>query len=244
VSWIAGLDRRRRQSEPWWYAAGALLVVAIGCIAVGLPYHRHPLAPPVAAASVAPLTPPRFTVKPVPVVARSVPVSLRIPAIVLSVPLSSLGINPDGTVQVPTGVTEPGWFRLGPTPGQIGSAVILGHVDSYQGPGVFFQLRALVPGDLVQVSLTDGAVTTFAVTLVATYTKTQFPSQQVYGSQGTSTLQLVTCGGAFDTATGHYLSNIVVYTSFVSATAATIPTAATTPTVTAATTPTDVAAAL
>jgi hypothetical protein len=156
-------------------------------------------------------------------VAYSAPVSLRVPAITLAVPLSSLGLNPDGSVQVPTNDVEPGWFRLGPSPGQIGSAVILGHVDTYQGPGVFFQLRTLLDGDLVQVSLADGAVVTFAVTSVAQYTKTLFPADLVYTSQGTSELNLVTCGGAFDAATGHYLSNVVVYTSFVSATPPTAP---------------------
>jgi hypothetical protein len=163
------------------------------------------------------------------VVARSTPVSLRVPAIALSVPLSTLGLNPDGTVQVPTNDIEPGWFRLGPSPGQIGSAVILGHVDTYQGPGVFFQLHALLAGDQVQVSLADGAVANFVVTSVAVYTKTQFPAQQVYASNGSSALQLVTCGGSFDTQTGHYLSNLVVYTSFVSATPATAPTPVTAP---------------
>jgi hypothetical protein len=158
------------------------------------------------------------------VVAHSTPVSLRVPAIALSVPLSTLGLNPDGTVQVPTNDVEPGWFRLGPSPGQIGSAVILGHVDTYRGPGVFFQLRTLLDGDQVQVSLADGAVATFAVTSVIQYPKAQFPAARVYTSQGTSELQLVTCGGTFDPQTGHYLSNIVVYTSFVSATAPTVAT--------------------
>jgi hypothetical protein len=166
-------------------------------------------------------TAPRPTVPVLPVVAYSVPASLRVPALSLSVPLSTLGLNPDGSVQVPTNDVEPGWFRLGPSPGQIGSAVILGHVDTYTGPGIFFGLRTLIPGDQIQVTLSDGAVTTFAVTSVVQYTKTAFPADQVYASQGKSELQLVTCGGAFDEQTGHYLSNVVVYSSFVSATPAT-----------------------
>jgi sortase (surface protein transpeptidase) len=103
----------------------------------------------------------------------------------------------------------------------VGSAVILGHVDSYQGPAVFFNLRSLTAGDPVDVTLADGVVAHFVVTSVAMYPKDQFPAQQVYGSHGNSQLQLVTCGGTFDSQTGHYLSNIVAYSSFVTTTPAT-----------------------
>jgi len=149
---------------------------------------------------------------------RSVPTQLRIPAIGLSVSLSTLGLNADGSVQVPTNTQQPGWFRLGPTPGQVGSAVILGHVDNYTGPGVFFQLRTLAAGDQVYVSLTDGDTVQFAVDSVAMYSKQKFPAQRVYASHGSSALQLVTCGGVFDHLTGSYLSNIVVFTSLVAVT--------------------------
>jgi hypothetical protein len=107
---------------------------------------------------------------------------------------------------------------LGPSPGQDGSAVILGHVDSYQGPATFFKLRTLVPGDPVYVTLADGVSAQFKVTFVAQYLKTGFPDQLVYAGHGSSSLQLVTCGGAFDSQTGHYLSNVVVYTSLVALT--------------------------
>jgi hypothetical protein len=147
--------------------------------------------------------------------ARSVPVSLRIPAIGLSVSLSNLGLNADGTVEVPDNIVEPGWFRLGPTPGQLGSAVILGHVDNYTGPGVFFELRTLAARDEVDVTLADGVVATFSVDSVAMYPKSAFPAERVYASHGSSTLQLVTCGGTFDPRSGSYLSNVVVYSSLV-----------------------------
>ncbi len=150
---------------------------------------------------------------------RSVPTTLWIPAIGLAVSLGTLGLNADGSVQTPTTITQPGWFRLGPSPGQVGSAVILGHVDNYSGPGVFFQLRTLAAGDQVYVALADGDIARFAVNSVAMYTKTQFPAQRVYASHGSSALQLVTCGGVFDHQTGSYLSNIVVYTSLVAVTA-------------------------
>jgi len=148
--------------------------------------------------------------------ARSVPLALRIPAIGLNAPLSELGLNPNHTVQVPTDFQEPGWYKFGPSPGQMGSSVILGHVDSYQGPAVFFQLRSLRPGDHVDVTLADGVVSHFVVRQVAMYSKSNFPTLQVYGPHGYSALQLVTCGGAFDNQTRSYLSNVVVYTSLVS----------------------------
>ncbi len=165
------------------------------------------LAPPAATVG---LSPP-----PVAALAPSVPVTLRIPAIGVSVALSELGLTADGTVQVPTDFQEAGWFRLGPAPGQLGSAVILGHVDSTQGPAVFFRLQDLTPGDGVDVTLSDGVIAHFAVGTVAQYPKTSFPGQQVYESHGFSGLQLVTCGGTFDPTTGHYLSNVVVYTYLV-----------------------------
>jgi hypothetical protein len=147
--------------------------------------------------------------------ARSAPVALRIPAIGVSVGVSELGLNPDRTVQVPTDFQKPGWFRLGPSPGQVGSSVILGHVDSYKGPAVFFRLRSLRVGDRVEVSLADGVVAHFVVRKVAMYPKEQFPARQVYGSHGYSALQLVTCGGKFDARARSYRSNVVVYTSLV-----------------------------
>ena len=112
---------------------------------------------------------------------------------------------------VPNNVTSVGWFRYGPTPGQLGSSVILGHVDSYRGPGVFFSLKTLLPGAIISVRLKDGVTTYFRVTRVVEYSKTNFPDALVYGPQGTRSLNLVTCGGAFDRTTGHYESNIVVF---------------------------------
>lgn len=147
--------------------------------------------------------------------ARSRPIQLSIPALHLSVSLSSLGLNPDGTVSVPTDVSVPGWYRLGATPGQLGTAVILGHVDSYRGPAVFFELRDLVLGDRVNVRLADGKTAHFSVIGTATYLKAAFPARLVYGPRAYGALQLVTCGGGFDTSTGHYLSNVVVYTALV-----------------------------
>ncbi len=200
----------------WWLAATVLLLVGAGTLTVGLRGSDHALpapAPSAAAERAAVKTPPMMEALST---ARSVPVSLHIPAIGLSVPLSTLGLDADGSVQVPDNTVQPGWFRLGPTPGQLGSAVILGHVDNYTGPGVFFELRTLAAGDRVDVTLTDGAIVQFAVNSVAMYSKPNFPADRVYTSHGSSALQLVTCGGTFDHQTGSYLSNVVVYSSLVS----------------------------
>ncbi len=209
-------DRTKRvvaRGRPAWTVAGALAVAGVLLIVLGFVGSDHSLAGPLPSkvAKKAAITAPSLAQTLA--TQRSVPLRLRIPALGMSVSLLSLGLNFDGTVQVPTGTKQPGWFRLGPTPGQIGSAVILGHVDSYLGPGVFFQLRTLAVGDQVDVELADGTTAQFAVKSVAMYPNGQFPSQRVYGSHGSSALQLVTCGGVFDHQTGSYLSNIVVYTS-------------------------------
>jgi len=213
--------KRSAVSKSWLFVAAFLLLAGAAAISVGVRGGNHALpAPspsPTAKRFAAPgaKTPPALATL---ATVRSVPTNLSIPAIGLSVSLSTLGTNADGTVQVPTDVQQPGWFRLGPSPGQVGSAVILGHVDNYSGPGVFFQLRTLVAGDQVYVTLSDGDTAQFAVSSVAMYSKQQFPDQGVYASHGSSALQLVTCGGVFDHQTGSYLSNIVVYSSLVAVT--------------------------
>lgn len=203
----------RHRSGPWWVLATALLAAAVACLVLGIHTHGRSLAPPAGAQLPPPPAAAKDAAAPAATVARSTPVALGIPALGLQVSLSTLGLNPDGTVQVPTDIQQPGWYRLGPSPGQVGSAVILGHVDSYVGPGVFFKLSTLVAGDRVDVALADGLTATFAVDTVVSYPKTQFPTLLVYGSHGYPALQLVTCGGTFDPQSGHYLSNVVVYTS-------------------------------
>ncbi len=210
-------QRLRHPSRTWGLIAAALVLSGSGCLILGLQEHQHPLAGPVTSHRVPKGAKPNAVPANVATLAtaRSTPTELKIPALSLTVSLSTLGLNADGTVQVPTDAQQPGWYRLGPSPGEIGSAVILGHVDSYKGPGVFFNLRSLVEGNVIEVTLADGVTAKFEVNSVATYLKSQFPSQAVYTSDGHSALQLVTCGGTFDTKTGHYLSNIVVSTSLV-----------------------------
>ncbi len=145
--------------------------------------------------------------------ARSVPVSIRIPAIDVDAPVMQVGKNADGTVQVPP-LDEhnlTGWYRYGPAPGQRGPAVILGHVDSLTGISVFYYLKDLHAGDKVYVTLADGKVATFVVDGVQKVTKDAFPTAEIYDKAGYPSLRLITCGGPFDRATGHYLDNIIVY---------------------------------
>ena len=151
--------------------------------------------------------------------ARSLPVRLVIPSIDVSSTVGTLGLQPDHQVEVPTSTQTVGWYRYGPTPGQVGSSVILGHVDSYAGPGVFFRLRELTTGSSIQVHLANGSVASFTVTRVVQYSKSSFPDLLVYGPHGTRALNLVTCGGVFNHATGHYESNIVVFSTLSSVSA-------------------------
>lgn len=149
---------------------------------------------------------------------RAVPVHLDIPAIDVSTNLLQLGLNPDHTVQVPplSRHSEAGWYRYSPTPGELGPAVILGHVDSAEyGPAVFFRLGALRPGDLLSVTRADRSAAVFRVQRVVSYPKDHFPTLEVYGNTANAALRLITCGGHFDFSTRNYESNIVVYASLV-----------------------------
>jgi sortase (surface protein transpeptidase) len=124
-----------------------------------------------------------------------------------------LGRNSDGTVQVPplNNHNLAGWYVGSVTPGADGSSVILGHVDNYAGPSVFFSIKNLQAGDKVDVVRADGSVAEFAVDGVQKVEKAQFPAGDIYGNTPYPSLRLVTCGGPFDAANGQYVDNIVVY---------------------------------
>jgi sortase (surface protein transpeptidase) len=143
--------------------------------------------------------------------ATPVPVRIGIPAVGVSSPLDRLGRARDRTVQVPSRWERAGWYAPGTRPGDPGSAVILGHVDSKRGPAVFYRLRELRRGDLVEVARADGSSVRFAVERVEQYDKRRFPTAEVYYPTLTPELRLVTCGGTFDATAGHYRSNIIVF---------------------------------
>jgi sortase (surface protein transpeptidase) len=195
--------------------AGLLLILAgLGTVVVVVASQVH--APQPASSAAGKLGPGRTRG---PVLPRSQPVSVDIPAIGVTSKLLHLGDAPDGTMAVPdldTSAGEAAWYKYSATPGQIGPSVIEGHVDSYHGPAVFFRLGALRPGDTVDVRLADGTTAIFRVTGVRQYLKSNYPAKDIYGKTNYAALRLITCGGAFDYATGHYLSSIIVYASLIS----------------------------
>lgn len=139
------------------------------------------------------------------------PVRLRIPAIGVDTGLMTLGLLPDGSLQVPPNGTTAGWFTGSPVPGEPGPAVLAAHVDWKGAEGVFYDLGALRPGDEVSVDRRDGSTARFAVTRVAQYPKDRFPTDDVYGDVNSPQLRLITCGGEFDRGARSYRDNTVVY---------------------------------
>jgi hypothetical protein len=143
--------------------------------------------------------------------ATPMPVRVEIPSIGVASSLDRLGRAPDGTVEVPRDWEVAGWYAPGPRPGDPGSAVILGHVDSKDGPAVFYRLRQLRRGDAVIIGRADGSAVRFVVQRTEQYPKDRFPTDEVYYPTLTPALRLVTCGGDFDAAAGHYRSSVIVF---------------------------------
>ena len=143
------------------------------------------------------------------------PVSVTVPSLGISSPLLRLGVDPDGALEVPRDADRAGWFEHGPAPGAVGPAVVVGHVDSREGPGVFATLRTVAVGAKVDVAREDGSSARFEVTRVQQVAKDAFPTEDVYGPVAGPELRLITCGGAFDSSTRHYVDNVVVYARLV-----------------------------
>ena len=141
------------------------------------------------------------------------PARIAIPAVGIDSPLVDLGLRADGALEVPADFARAGWFDRGPAPGARGPAVIAGHVDSRSGPAAFYRLGELRPGDTIIVIRRDGVRVRFTVDGVRRYSKDAFPTASVYGPVPGPVLRLVTCGGEFARASGHYRDNVVVYAS-------------------------------
>jgi LPXTG-site transpeptidase (sortase) family protein len=166
-------------------------------------------APP--AASTRTTAPEPYT-GPVRPLARSVPTGLRVPAIGVDTPVMALGLEPDGTVQVPPATDDDraGWYRHSPTPGQTGPSVVLGHVTvGTHGDGVFRRLARLHRGDRIEARLENGTVAVFTVTSVRTVEKERFPTKDVYGDVDRPELRLITCGGPHDG--DGYRDNVIAF---------------------------------
>jgi hypothetical protein len=216
--------RHRRLSAVSKWSALAVLgcgLLGTGIGACGLAQAReHPGHP-----AVTPSGPPPFVAipkgkgapVPTPTDAEAVarPVSLIIPVIGVKTTLTRLGLTTDHELQVPSSTSVAGWYTGSPRPGAVGSAIIAGHIDSRSGPGVFYRLHTMKIGEKIYVRRADHSLAIFRVTAIRTYLKAQFPAQGVYGPAPVPQLKLITCGGAFDAVTGHYLSNVIVFATLI-----------------------------
>jgi LPXTG-site transpeptidase (sortase) family protein len=143
------------------------------------------------------------------------PVSIAIPAAGVDARVVPIGLGLDGAMEVPA-VDLAGWYQLGPRPGERGPAVIVGHVDSREGPAVFFRLGQLRQGDRIVVGRNGGAVVAFAVERVERIAKESLPVGRIWNRTSQPVLRLITCGGSFDRSTGHYRDNVIVYAKLAS----------------------------
>ena len=214
---------RRPSPRTWMALAVALAVVAVVAIVVAVTGQQQAPAPaastersqpavPAPASPTEPSSSPTETAAPAEPVAE--PVSVAIPSIDVTSELLRLDLNDDGTVEVPPLAPDDkaGWYQRGPAPGAVGPAVILGHVDSAEhGPGIFFDLGALEPGDEVTVTRVDGTVAVFAVDRVEVHPKAEFPTIEVYGNTDDAQLRLITCGGDFDSGARSYEDNVIAF---------------------------------
>lgn len=143
---------------------------------------------------------------------RAEPTSLNIPKINLNQSLLTVGRLADGTLETPNVLSgKPAWYKFSPTPGELGPSIIVGHVDSYKGPSIFWNLWKLVPGDNVEVVRSDGSMANFTVYRLQQFNRDNFPTEEIYGDTKESELRLITCGGIYDHKAGVYSANTVVF---------------------------------
>jgi hypothetical protein len=137
------------------------------------------------------------------------PIVVRVAGIALEAPVTPVGVDADHQFAVPAADTV-GWYRYGASPGTPGAAVLAAHVDYGGRPGAFFNLREVLPGDTLEVEMQDGAVIAYRVTGNTVYDKAELPAEELFRKDGSSVLQLITCGGTFDPAARSYEANLVV----------------------------------
>jgi hypothetical protein len=205
VAVVAGVLAVRGGSDreaPTARAADGPVVVRGSASAVATTSGAHPSTPVVLAPL--PATPAAVAGTTTPA-----PVSMTIPSLGVASPLEPLGLQPDGTLTPPSTYGRAGWYAGGTRPGDIGPAAIVGHVDSYRGPGVFYRLRDIAAGARVTVTRADRSTVEFVVESVAEYPKHSFPAD-VFAPTPTPVLLLITCTGTFDRSARSYLDNLVV----------------------------------
>lgn len=210
----------RRAVEDRWcasIAAAATLVLGLGLLALGALWTGAP--PPAAGLAAGPAEGGSESAGVPGLSTPGPPMSLRIPAIGVEAPLTQLGLTADRAMEVPRGDVYdlPGWYRHGPRPGEVGPAVIGGHVDSRRGPSVFYRLGELRPGDEVEVGYADGTTARFEVDRVESHPKRRFPFDDVFGDTETAEVRLITCGGAFDRGARSYDDNLVAFATLTGA---------------------------
>jgi len=190
--------------------AVAALTVALTLAGCGSAADPKPAAAPAPVTSSIPVTKPFKGLR---------PTSVKIPKIGAESSLLAVAVNTDGSISVPSVHTpmQAAWYKLSPVPGDVGPAIVLGHVDGDKKPGIFYKLKDLAPGDEVDIDRSDGRKLKFVVDRVTQVPKDTFPREAVYGNSDRPELRLITCGGAFDHAEHSYKDNIVVYANLADA---------------------------
>lgn len=189
-----------------------MALVAVGCV-LAVRVTGSDSAPPPPAAGVTAATAAPLPVPPIAPLAKAEPTEVKVPAIGASSSLIGLGLGPGNSMATPP-VSKPGqasWFTGGPTPGQKGPAVILGHINGDGHPGVFQNLVKLKAGDQIEVDRADHTAAYFTVTGAEQVGKNAFPAGQVFNDVPDAQLRLISCGGALDVAEHSYDDNIIVF---------------------------------
>ncbi|PZT76479.1 MULTISPECIES: class F sortase [unclassified Streptomyces] len=203
----------------FWPLAVAGLGMVLIYHSIGSPVDDKPPAPPSVAVSAA-ASPSASAAgakgdepSESPSLPRSEPTRLRIPSIAVDAPFTPLSIGASGRLDAPPPNDKNlvGWFKDGPTPGELGTSIVAGHVDTTTGPAVFLQLRFLKPGATVDITRADGTVASFSVDSVETFSKADFPDDKVYADTPDAQLRLITCGGDYDRKAKDYEDNVVVF---------------------------------